>query len=108
MYQKLKKELLKARKNQDTLRVSVLGYLLSALQNKEIDMRAQGLELSDKSVVKTIKKQIKGREEMIANYEKVGNSEMAQKEAAELEILKEYLAQFEPTLEQSNESSVQS
>ncbi|MCH7827997.1 MAG: hypothetical protein IIC75_08525, partial [Bacteroidetes bacterium] len=50
--------MLKARKEQDALRVSVLGYLISAINNKEIALRGKDEEFTDESVKEVIRTQL--------------------------------------------------
>jgi uncharacterized protein len=86
----LKTKLYEAQKARDTLRMGVLRYLLSQLQNKEIELRPQGKELDDEITLKVIDKQIKQREEAIEEFRKAGREDLVNKEASELEVLKEY------------------
>lgn len=91
MLNELKKELLKARKNKDDLRVSVLSYLLSKIQNKQIQLRGEDEELTDLHVKEVIERQIKARNDSIEAYEEGGRMDLVEKEEAEKEILKELL-----------------
>jgi len=94
MLNKLKLDLLKARKEKDTEKVSVLGFLLSAIQNKEIDLRGQGEELNDEHVEKVLKKQIKNRKQSIEAYEKGNRQDLVDKESAELAMLEGFLDEY--------------
>lgn len=91
MLNKLKLDLLKARKEKDTEKISVLGFLLSAIQNKEIELRGQGKELSDEHVEKVLRKQIKNRNQSIEAYQKGNRQDLVDKESAELVILESIL-----------------
>lgn len=94
MLQKLKIDLLKARKAHDTLRVSVLGFLLSAIQNKEIELRGNKEELTDEHIEKVLRKQIKNRNQSIEAYEKGGRQDLVDKETSEKEVLEEILGEY--------------
>ena len=89
MLSKLKIALLKARKEQDTLRVSVLGYLLAEIQNKEIAMRGKSEEFTDDHIKEIVGKQIKQRKESIEQYESAGRDDLVEQEQSELKVLEE-------------------
>lgn len=89
MLSKLKIALLKARKEQDALRVSVLGYLLSEIQNKEIAMRGKSEEFTDDHIKEIMQKQIKQRKESIEQYQSANRDDLVQQEQSELKVLEE-------------------
>jgi hypothetical protein len=78
-----------AMKEKNALKVSVLNFLRAQLKNLAIDKKQD--KLPDTDVVVIIKKQIKQRQDSIAQFEKGGRNDLADKEKAELEILKTYL-----------------
>lgn len=88
----LQKKLYESQKAGDALRVGVLRYLLSAMKNKEIELRAEGKTLSEEDVRKVISKQIKQRNDSIESYKSGGRQDLADKEQSEREILEELLA----------------
>lgn len=79
-------------KEGDVLRLSVARYLLSALKNKEIELRVTGDVVTDEVVKKTIEKQIKQHKDSIESYEKGNRKDLVDKEAAELKVLEEFLS----------------
>ena len=83
-------DLTKALKENDTLKVSTLRFLLSFLKNKEIELRG-ARKISDEDIIAIIKKQVKTHEESIAAFEKGNRPDLADKEKKELSILKQYL-----------------
>ena len=100
--QKLREDLNSALKTHEDLKRIVLGSLLSAIHNKEIEKRTakareapssstEELEkasgLIDEEIAKVIKSEIKKRKQAIELYEKGGRQELAQKEKSEMEIL---------------------
>ncbi len=87
----LQKKVFEYSKAGDTVRVSVLRFLISALKNKEIDLRVEGKQLSVEDAVKIAQKQIKQRKETVEICEKAGREELRAKEAGELAILEELL-----------------
>lgn len=86
----LNKDLITAMKAKDMQTVSTLRYLLSKIKNQQIELRAKGEEVTEEGVQRIIKKLIKQRKEAIEGYTKVGNTEMVDKEKAELKVLESY------------------
>lgn len=94
MKDKIQKDLNQALKDKDEITVSTLRLLLSEIHNREIALRgAQGKNLNNEEVVKTIRQQIKQREEAIEAYQKGGRNDLVEKEKRELSILNKYLPQ---------------
>jgi len=79
-----------ALKSGDAVTLSTLRLLLSALHNEEIKLRRQ---LTADEIQKTITTLCKQRSEAIELFRKGGREELAQKEEAELLVLKRYLPQ---------------
>ena len=79
------KEALKAR---DSLRVSTLRFLLSAVKNKEKDLRR---DIEDSEVETVAQAQVKQRRDSIEQFVNGGREDLADKERAELEILKAFI-----------------
>ena len=79
-----------AMKSGDALTLSTLRLLLSALHNEEIRVRK---ELAADEIQKIIATLCKQRGESINLFRKGGREELAQKEEAELLVLKRYLPQ---------------
>ena len=92
----LKTSLKEAMKARDIERVSVIRFLISAVNNQEINLRGQGIELQDKHVVKVIQKQIKQRKDSIESYKQGNRQDLVDKENAELEMLEEILQSVNP------------
>lgn len=90
----LKQNLIKSMKDRDTDRVSVLRYLSSAIKNKEIALRGQGIQMEDKHIVKTVAQQIKQRNDSIEAYKSGNRQDLVDKESKELAILEEILDTF--------------
>lgn len=79
-----------AMKSGDQVTLSTLRLLLSALHNEEIRVRR---ELSAEEIQKNISTLCKQRSESIELFRKGGREELAEKEEAELAVLKRYLPQ---------------
>jgi len=77
-----------ARKASDKDRTLLLGTVLAALKNKELDI---GQPLSDVEVVEVLRKQIKQRQDSVEQYTKAARLDLAAREASEIAILQTYL-----------------
>lgn len=65
-----------------------LRLLLAAIKQTEVD---SGKALDDNGVTDLLMKQVKQRRESIADYERGGRVELAQKELGELAVIENYL-----------------
>jgi hypothetical protein len=86
-------ELKAAMRGGDALRRDALRLLLAALKQREVDGRK---ELADAEVVSVIDKMIKQRREAIAQFEKGGRQDLAEKERFEIGVLEVYMPQMLP------------
>ena len=73
----------------DVVRTSTLRMLKSAVEYFKIEKKQESL--TDADVTAVIKKQIKQRQDSIEGFERGGRVDLADKEKAELAILKAYL-----------------
>lgn len=89
--EKITNDYKQAMKDKDALKVSTLSFLRSQLKYVLIDKKSS--QLSDSDVIAVIKKQVKQRQDSIAQFEKGGRADLAAKEKTELGILKNYLPQ---------------
>lgn len=106
--EKLQADLVEAQKAKDELKVSTLRMLSAAIKNYEIEKGGAGFSASEEDVTSVIQKQVKQRRDSIESYKAGGRAELADKEAAELEILQAYLpAQMsEENIEKLVETSI--
>ena len=104
--EQLQKDYFQAMKDRDTVKASTVNFLRAQLKNVRIEKRSETLE--DKDVVTVIKKQIKQRQDSIEQYEKGGRKDLADKETAEMAILKSYLPEelSEQALQQFIEQAI--
>lgn len=84
----LQEQLLAARKAQDKPRTLLLGTVLAAVKNRELELKRAP---TDEEVLEVIQKGIKTRRESIEQYEKGGRPELAAREAAEVRMLEVFL-----------------
>ncbi len=86
---KLAADLKQAMLAKDAARLSTLRMLKSAVEYHKLEKKQETLTDADVSTV--IKKQIKQRQDSIEGFEKGNRGDLADKEKAELAILKSYL-----------------
>ncbi len=77
-----------ARKAQVKHRTLLLGTVLAALKNREIELRRPA---TDDEVVEVLRKGIKSRRESVEQYTAAKRMDLADREAAEIKILEEFL-----------------
>ena len=85
---KISEDLIAAMKAREAERLSVLRMMKAAVRNKEIDGRQ---ELDDPQAVQVLLSLIKQRKDSIEQFTKGGRLELANKEAAEIKVIEEYL-----------------
>jgi len=77
-----------AMKAKDAARTSTLRMAKAAIMNKEIDKKGA---LDDPETARLLQGLVKQREDAAEQYAKAGRTDLAEKEAAELALLKAYL-----------------
>ncbi|MBN2225504.1 MAG: GatB/YqeY domain-containing protein [Deltaproteobacteria bacterium] len=85
---RLDTDLKEAQKARDTIRVSVIRMLKTAIKNREVEKIG---ELTEQELLQAVNSQIKARLEAVEGFRKGGREEAAKKEEAEMVILKAYL-----------------
>ncbi|MDR1529761.1 MAG: GatB/YqeY domain-containing protein [Burkholderiales bacterium] len=71
-------------------RLGTIRMLIAEIKKREIDTRQ---ELNDADVVVVVDKMIKQRKDSIAQYEKANRQDLADKEQAEIDVLRAYMPQ---------------
>jgi uncharacterized protein YqeY len=84
----VQKDMVEAMRSRDELRLSTLRMVKAALKNKEIEKRAP---LDDKEAQQVLSTLIKQRRDSIEQFTKGGRQELADKEAAEIQLIENYL-----------------
>ena len=87
----IQSDLKEALKSRDEIKLQTLRLLSSAVHNEEI---AQGGELLDKDVQMIVKREVKKRQEAIESFRSAGRDDTADRETAEMNILKAYLPEM--------------
>ena len=72
----------------DTVSRDAIRYILSAVKNAEIDARGSGSEADPTAALRRLGKQLS---DAIEQYEAAGRQDLADREAAQLAVLKRYL-----------------
>ena len=86
--EKLVADLTTSMKAQDAARTSTLRMVKAAMMNRQIE---KGGTLDDDELSKLLRSLVKQRRDSIEQYEKAGRQELADKEAAEIEVIEAYL-----------------
>jgi uncharacterized protein YqeY len=84
-----------AMKSQDATRTATLRLMLAAMKECEIAMRDTDgdAELGDAACMQILSKMIKQREESANIYEEGGRLELAERERAEIDVIRDFLPQ---------------
>lgn len=91
----IKEKIKDAMRAKEALRLEVLRGLLTAFVNELVATRHTPQEtLSDEAAIAVVKRLVKQRKDSMEQFEKGGRPELAEKEAAELKILEEFLPQM--------------
>ncbi len=85
---RLQDDMKQALRSGDRARLSVIRMALAAIQQREVDERK---ELDDAELLGVVEKLVKQRQESVEQYRSGGRDDLADKEAAEIEVLKAYL-----------------
>ncbi len=88
LLEQINHDMIAATKNNEPLLRDVLRLVKTGVKNKEISL---GHELSDPEVVEVISKEVKQRQESITQFEAANRQELADREIAEIAVLKKYL-----------------
>lgn len=88
--ERIQKDMVEAMKAKQELRLSVVRAIKTALLKYKADNMKEADEAAEQALLKTLSKQ---RIDSIEQFRNAGRTELADKEAAELEIIESYLPQ---------------
>jgi len=88
LVERITQDLTAAMKAQDAARTSTLRMAKAALMNKQIDKHG---DLDDAEAARVVQSLVKQREDAAGQYAQAGRPELAEKERAEMALLKVYL-----------------
>ena len=90
LYDRIQAELNESRRRRDALALSTLSLLKSELVKASKESAAGGT-IDDEMVTRVARREVKHREEAIEVYRKAGRADSAQREEAEMAVLRQYL-----------------
>ena len=88
LVERVHQDMVGAMKQREVDRVSTLRMVKSALKNKEIDQRSP---VTDAQALQVMTTMIKQRKDSIEQFTKGNRPELAEKEAAEITVIEEYM-----------------
>lgn len=88
LQEQIEKDFLAAYKAKEEVRVAVLRLLKTAAKNRQVELLRP---LTDEETLEVIARQVKQRQESIEQFRQAGRTEMADREEAEMAVLKAYL-----------------
>ena len=88
MYEELKQDMITCMKEKKKLELSVIRMVKADCDRLKIDKK---IELTDDVVMDVLLKQIKMREDSIAQFQKGGRSDLVEETEKEINVLKKYL-----------------
>ena len=81
-------EMIKAAKDKDKAKLSVLRMIKSALHNKEIDLKD---EFGEKEILQVLSSMIKQRKDSVKQFRNGGRLDLAEKEGEEIEVIQGFM-----------------
>ncbi len=88
IYDQLMSDLKTALRERDELRKSTIRMALAALKNARVEKNA---DLTDDEMIAVLNREVRRRRDSMQEYEKGNRPDLAAREAAEIEILQQYL-----------------
>jgi len=88
LQEKIQSHMADAMRSKDTLRLSVLRMMKTAVKNKEVEKMKS---LEEPEVLAVLNGLVKQRRDSVEQFRNGGREELAQKEESEIKVLEEYL-----------------
>ena len=88
MFEKIKSDMIKAMKEQDKFKLSVIRMIKASIDKERIDKK---IEITDEVVIDVLAKELKTREESRLEFSKAGRTDLVEDLDKEIAIIKEYL-----------------
>jgi uncharacterized protein YqeY len=86
--EQISKDMTAAMRARDELRLSTLRMVKSAIKNKEVDKRGP---LDDQETLAVLSTLVKQRKDSVEQFTRGGRQELADKEAAEIQLIEAYM-----------------
>ncbi len=91
LLEKLQTDSIDALRSGNKTRLSTLRLLISEVKNSQIDIIAEGREMTDEDVLKVLSKELKKRNDSIEAYTFAKRPDLAEIESGEAKVISEYL-----------------
>jgi len=111
--EKVSSEMVRAAKDKDKAKLSVLRMIKSALHNREIDLKDR---FGEKEVLQVLSSMIKQRKDSVEQFRDGGRPELAEKEEKEIEVIQGFMpeqmseeeikAEIENAIEEADATSI--
>ena len=88
MFDKIKSDMVKAMKEQDKFKLSVIRMIKASIDKERIDKK---IEITDEVVIDVLAKELKTREESRLEFSRAGRTDLVEGLDKEIAIIKEYL-----------------
>lgn len=88
MFDRIKNDMIKAMKEQDKFRLSVIRMIKASVDKERIDKK---IEITDEVVIDVLAKELKTREEARLEFSRAGRTDLVEGLDKEIAIIKEYL-----------------
>ncbi len=88
MFDRIKNDMIKAMKEKDKFKLSVIRMIKASIDKERIDKK---IEITDEVVIDVLAKELKTREESKLEFSKAGRTDLVEDLDKEIEIIKEYL-----------------
>lgn len=89
--QQITEDMKTAMREKNTLALSTIRMLKSAIKNAAIEKGGADAELTDAEVITVIRREVKKRQDSIEQYTTAGRAELVAQETAEMAVLNGYL-----------------
>lgn len=86
--QRIRDDMKAAMKGGEKRRLGIIRLILAAIKQREVDER---VEMDDQQTLLILDKMVKQRRDSIEQFEKADRNDLAEQEAYEIEVLKDYL-----------------
>jgi hypothetical protein len=94
MREEISENLTAAMKSRDTRRLATLRLMSAAIKERDIDARGEGRDkIGDEEILGLLQKMVRQREESVTTYAEAGRMDLAEQEAEEITIIREFLPQ---------------
>lgn len=88
MFDKIKNDMIKAMKDKDKFKLSVIRMIKGSIDKERIDKK---IEITDEVVIDILAKELKTREESRLEFSKANRIDLVESLDKEIDIIKEYL-----------------